>query len=183
MAEQARWYVIHTYSSYEAMVKDSLEKLIENNNLQENIFEIKIPTEETLEEKANGKKKIVERKKFPCYVFLKMIYSNDIWYLVTNTRGVTGFVGPQGRPLPLTDEEVLRMGVEEVAVEIDFTVGDTVQIVSGPLESFTGVVVSIVEGQQKVMVNVEMFGRKTDVELDFVQVKKVKVSSESEENA
>ena len=182
MAEQARWYVIHTYSSYEAMVKDSLEKLIENNNLQENIFEIKIPTEETLEEKANGKKKIVERKKFPCYVFLKMIYSNDIWYLVTNTRGVTGFVGPQGRPLPLTDEEVARMGLEEVAVEIDFNVGDTVQIVSGPLESFTGVVTSILDGAaQKVMVNVEMFGRKTDVELNFVQVKKVNVSSENSE--
>ena len=178
MAEQPRWYVIHTYSSYEAMVKDSLEKLIENNNLQENIFEIKIPTEETLEEKASGKKKIVERKKFPCYVFLKMIYSNDIWYLVTNTRGVTGFVGPQGRPLPLTDEEVARMGLEEVAVEIDFTVGDTVQIVSGPLESFVGVVTAIIEGQQKVMVNVEMFGRKTDVELTFVQVKKVNVASE-----
>ncbi len=179
MAEQARWYVIHTYSSYEAMVKDSLEKLIENNNLQENIFEIKIPTEETLEEKANGKKKIVERKKFPCYVFLKMIYSNDIWYLVTNTRGVTGFVGPQGRPLPLTDEEVARMGLEEVAVEIDFSVGDTVQIVSGPLESFTGVVTNLDGVAQKVMVNVEMFGRKTDVELTFVQVKKVNVASES----
>lgn len=179
MAEQARWYVIHTYSSYEAMVKDSLEKLIENNNLQENIFEIKIPTEETLEEKANGKKKIVERKKFPCYVFLKMIYSNDIWYLVTNTRGVTGFVGPQGRPLPLTDEEVARMGLEEVAVEIDFGVGDTVQIVSGPLESFTGVVTNLDAEGQKVMVNVEMFGRKTDVELTFVQVKKVSVSSEN----
>ncbi len=182
MAEQPRWYVIHTYSSYEAMVKDSLEKLIENNNLQENIFEIKIPTEETLEEKASGKKKIVERKKFPCYVFLKMIYSNDIWYLVTNTRGVTGFVGPQGRPLPLTDEEVARMGLEEVAVEIDFTVGDTVQIVSGPLESFVGTVVSIIDGQQKVMVNVEMFGRKTDVELNFVQVKKVNVESGQEQN-
>lgn len=178
MAEQPRWYVIHTYSSYEAMVKDSLEKLIENNNLQEKIFEIKIPTEETLEEKASGKKKIVERKKFPCYVFLKMIYSNDIWYLVTNTRGVTGFVGPQGRPLPLTDEEVARMGLEEVAVEIDFTVGDTVQIVSGPLESFVGTVVSIIDAQQKVMVNVEMFGRKTDVELNFVQVKKVSVANE-----
>ena len=182
MAEQPRWYVIHTYSSYEAMVKDSLEKLIENNNLQENIFEIKIPTEETLEEKASGKKKIVERKKFPCYVFLKMIYSNDIWYLVTNTRGVTGFVGPQGRPLPLTDEEVARMGLEEVAVEIDFTVGDTVQIVSGPLESFVGVVTAIVDGQQKVMVNVEMFGRKTDVELTFVQVKKVNVENVQEQN-
>lgn len=110
-------------------------KLIENNNLQENIFDIQIPTEETLEEKANGKKKVVERKKFPCYVFLKMIYSNNIWYLVTNTRGVTGFVGPQGRPLPLTEEEVVRMGLIKVATTIDFTVGDDVQVMNGPLES------------------------------------------------
>ncbi|MBQ7348698.1 MAG: transcription termination/antitermination factor NusG [Clostridia bacterium] len=176
--EQASWYVIHTYSGYEAMVKDSLEKLIENNNLQENIFEIQIPTEETLEEKANGKKKLVERKKFPCYVFLKMIYSNDIWYLVTNTRGVTGFVGPQGRPLPLTSEEVLRMGLERVAMEVDFTVGDDVTIMSGPLESFSGKVVSLNENTQKAMVNVEMFGRFTDVEVDFVQIKKVNVVTE-----
>ena len=180
MNEQPKWYILHTYSGYEAMVKDSLEKLIENNNLQENIFEIKIPTEETLEEKANGKKKLVERKKFPCYVFLKMIYSNDIWYLVTNTRGVTGFVGPQGRPLPLTETEVARMGLEEVALEIDFTVGDTVQVVSGPIESFSGVVVELNESTQKVKVNVEMFGRKTDVELDFVQVKKVSVETEEQ---
>ncbi|MCQ2387462.1 MAG: transcription termination/antitermination protein NusG [Clostridia bacterium] len=177
--EEARWYVIHTYSGYEAMVKDSLEKLIENNNLQEKIFEIQIPTEETLEEKANGKKKIVERKKFPCYVFLKMIYSNDIWYLVTNTRGVTGFVGPQGRPLPLTDEEVARMGLVKIAINVDFVEGDTVQIVSGPLESFTGKVVSLNEASQKVMVNVEMFGRNTDVEVEYVQVKKVNVSAET----
>ena len=171
--EEAKWYVIHTYSGYEAMVKDSLEKLIENNNLQENIFEIQIPTEETLEEKANGKKKLVERKKFPCYVFLKMIYSNDIWYLVTNTRGVTGFVGPLGRPLPLTEEEVLRMGLTKVAINVDFAVGDEVQIMSGPLESFCGKVVSLNRGTQKAMVNVSMFGRDTDVEVDFVQVKKI----------
>ena len=171
--EESRWYVIHTYSGYEAMVKDSLEKLIENNNLQENIFEIQIPTEETLEEKANGKKKVVERKKFPCYVFLKMIYSNNIWYLVTNTRGVTGFVGPQGRPLPLTDKEVLRMGLVKRATEIDFAVGDQVQIVSGALESFSGKVISLNPTTQKVIVNVSMFGRNTDVEVDFVQVKKI----------
>ena len=172
--EEARWYVIHTYSGYEAMVKDSLEKLIENNNLQNNIFDIKIPMEETLEEKANGKKKIVERKIFPCYVFLKMIYSNDIWYLVTNTRGVTGFVGPQGRPLPLTAEEVARNRLEKPEkIDIEFTVGDEVQIISGPLESFTGKVVLINESTQKVSVNVEMFGRATDVEVYFVQVKKV----------
>ncbi len=178
--EEAKWYVIHTYSGYEAMVKDSLEKLIENNNLQENIFEIQIPTEETLEEKANGKKKLVERKKFPCYVFLKMIYSNDIWYLVTNTRGVTGFVGPQGRPLPLTEEEVVRMGLTKVAVNVDFTVGDEVQIMSGPLESFCGKVVSLNDATQKAMVNVTMFGRDTDVEVDFVQVKKVNVKESAD---
>jgi transcriptional antiterminator NusG len=106
-----------------------------------------------------------------------MIYSNDIWYLVTNTRGVTGFVGPQGRPLPLTETEVARMGLEEVALNIDFTVGDTVQVVSGPIESFVGVVTELNEATQKVKVNVEMFGRKTDVELDFVQVKKVEVAA------
>lgn len=171
--EEAKWYVIHTYSGYEAMVKDSLEKLIENNNLQENIREIQIPTEETLEEKANGKKKVVERKKFPCYVFLKMTYSNDIWYLITNTRGVTGFVGPQGRPLPLTAQEVARMGLETVAMDRPAEVGDMVQIVSGPLESFAGKVISINEAGQKIKVNVEMFGRNTDVEVDFVQVKKI----------
>lgn len=177
--EEARWYVIHTYSGYEAMVKDSLEKLIENNNLQENIFEIQIPTEETLEEKANGKKKIVERKKFPCYVFLKMIYSNDIWYLVTNTRGVTGFVGPQGRPLPLTDEEVVRMGLGADQSTVDLKQGDEVQILSGPLESFAGKVLSVNESAKKVLVNVTMFGRSTDVEVEFYQVKKINVSSEA----
>ena len=176
--EEAKWYVIHTYSGYEAMVKDSLEKLIENNNLQESIFEIQIPTEETLEEKANGKKKIVERKRFPCYVFLKMIYSNDIWYLVTNTRGVTGFVGPQGRPLPLTEEEVARMGLVKVVVNADFVVGDEVQIVSGPLESFCGKIISMNDNTQKAMVNVEMFGRATDVEVTFAQVKKINVKEE-----
>jgi len=171
--EEAKWYVIHTYSGYETMVKSRLEQLAYNNNLQDCIFEIKIPTEETLEEKANGKKKVVERKKFPCYVFLKMAYTNDMWYIITNTKGVTGFVGPQGRPLPLTDEEVARIGLEEHAIEIDFTIGDEVKIVSGPLESFAGKVVSLNETAQKAMVNVEMFGRATDVEVDFVQLKKI----------
>ena len=177
---EIRWYVIHTYSGYESMVKDSLEKLIENNNLQERIFEIQIPTEETLEEKANGKKKVVERKKFPCYVFLKMNYSNDLWYLITNTRGVTGFVGPEGRPLPLTEEEVARIGLERLALEKPAEIGDEIQIVSGPLESFTGKVVAINETSQKIKVNVEMFGRNTDVEVDFVQVKKVDVVRKEE---
>lgn len=172
--EDASWYVIHTYSGYEAMVLDSLEKLIENNKLEDFIYEIQIPTEETLEEKSNGKKKLVERKKFPCYVFLKMIYTNDIWYLVTNTRGVTGFVGPQGRPLPLTEEEVNKLGLEKNKdVSIDFVVGDTVQIISGALESFCGKVISINSSAKKALVNVEMFGRATDVEVEFYQAKKV----------
>lgn len=179
--EQAKWYVIHTYSGYEAMVKDNLEKLIENNNLQDHIVDIQIPTEETLEEKANGKKKLVERKKFPCYVFLKMIYSNDIWYLVTNTRGVTGFVGPQGRPLPLTDEEIARLGIEKIAVDVDYAEGDTVRVISGPLESFTGVITELNAPAQKAKVNVTMFGRSTEVELDFVQIKKVTVEKSEEQ--
>ena len=174
--EQAKWYIIHTYSGYEAIVKDNLEKLIENNNLQNMITDIQIPTEETLEEKANGKKKIVERKKFPCYVFIKMIYTNNIWYLVTNTRGVTGFCGPQGRPLPLSAEEIARLGIDNKNVEIDYAVGDSVQVVSGPLESFTGTVLELNDITKKARVNVVMFGRSTEVDLDFSQVKKVKVA-------
>ena len=173
MAEQARWYVIHTYSGYETLVKDSLEKLIENNNLQERIVDIMIPTDETVEEKASGKKKIVVRKKLPCYVFLKMVYSNDLWYLITNTRGVTGFVGPQGRPLPLSKEEVARMGLETRVEEIDFVVGDVVKIINGPLESQSGKILEINMETQKAKVNVEMFGRPMDVEVDLVQVKKI----------
>ena len=168
--ENGRWYVIHTYSGYEAMVKDSLEKLIENNNLQENIFEIKIPTEETLEEKASGKKKIVERKKFPCYVFLKMIYSNDIWYLVTNTRGVTGFVGPQGRPLPLTEEEVRKMRLEPTVVDIKVEAGNKVKLSGGALDGFVGTVLAVEAEAQKCKVEVEMFGRPTPVDVDLAQI-------------
>ncbi|MBO5285418.1 MAG: transcription termination/antitermination factor NusG [Clostridia bacterium] len=173
--EEPKWYIIHTYSSYESMVKSSLEKIIENNNLQDKIFEIAIPTEETMEEKANGKKKIFERKKFPAYVFLKMIFSNDLWYLITNIRGVTGFVGPQGRPKPIEPDEVMRLGLDKVAVNVDFAVGDEVKIMSGPLESFTGKIISLNDASQKAMVNVVVFNRATDVELDYVQIKKTAV--------
>ena len=176
--ENAKWYVIHTYSGYEALVEEGLKKLIENNNLGDTIFEIRIPEEETIEEK-NGKKKVVKRKKFPCYVFLKMIYDNDLWFLITNTRGVTGFVGPQGRPLPLSDEEAIRMGLpvgDGSPIEVDFVVGDGVQILSGALESFCGRVVALNDGTQKAMVNVEMFGRNTDVEVDYTQLKKITIA-------
>lgn len=179
--EEAKWYVIHTYSSYETMVKDNLEKIIENNNLQNKIFEIAIPTEETMEEKANGKKKIYERKKFPAYVFLKMIFSNDLWYLITSIRGVTGFVGPKGRPMPLTNDEVMRLGLVKIAVDVDFEVGDDVTVMSGPLESFSGKIVDLNNASQKAKVNVVMFGRSTEVELDYVQIKKNPKNVESEE--
>ena len=180
MVEEPKWYVIHTYSSYEAMVKDNLEKIIENNNLQNKIFEIAIPTEETMEEKANGKKKIFERKKFPCYVFLKMHFTNDLWYLITNIRGVTGFVGPLGRPMPLSEDEVMRLGLAKVAVNVDFAVGDEVKVMTGPLESFSGKIIAMNDATQKVKVNVVMFGRATDVELDYVQVKKIAVEVKEE---
>ena len=185
MVEEPKWYVIHTYSSYEAMVKDNLEKIIENNNLQNKIFEIAIPTEETMEEKANGKKKIFERKKFPCYVFLKMHFTNDLWYLITNIRGVTGFVGPLGRPMPLSEDEVMRLGLAKVAVNVDFAVGDEVKVMTGPLESFSGKIIAMNDATQKVKVNVVMFGRATDVELDYVQVKKIacEVKEEASEQA
>ncbi len=173
-AEQAKWYVIHTYSGYEALVKDNIEKLIENNNLGDVIFDIKIPMEETIEEKSNGKKKVVQRKILPCYVFLKMIYSNDMWFLITNTRGVTGFVGPQGKAVPLGEDEVRKMRLEEKVENYDLAVGDEVSIVSGPLTSFTGVIETLNEEAQKARVRVSMFGRETEVDLDFIQLDKIK---------
>ncbi len=173
MAEVAKWYVIHTNTGYEAMVKNTLEKLIENSNLQEQILEIKIPMEQTIEEKANGKKKVVLRKILPCYVFIKLVYSNELWYLITNTRGVTGFVGPQGKAVPLTDEEVKRMRLDTWVEEVDFVKGDSVQIVSGPLDGFVGVVLDLNDTAQKAKVKVAMFDTETEVEVDYVQLKKV----------
>ena len=167
--ENAKWYVIHTYSGYEALVEEGLKKLIENNNLGDTIFEIRIPEEETIEEK-NGKKKVVKRKKFPCYVFMKMVYNNDLWFLITNTRGVTGFVGPAGRPLPLTDDEVRKMRLEKIVVDLKVEVGNKVKVISGPLEGFVGDVLDVNVEEQKCKVSVEMFGRQTPVDLDFVQI-------------
>lgn len=170
--EKPCWYILHTYSGYEAMVKDSLERLIENNNLQEMIFDVKIPMEKTIEEK-NGKRKIVERKLLPCYVFIKMIYSNQLWYWVTNTRGVTGFVGPQGRPIPMKEAEIRKMRLEDFVIDADFAVGDKITVESGPLEGFEGVVTELNNASQKAKVNIQMFGRNTDVEVEYIQIKKI----------
>lgn len=176
--ENILWYVIHTYSSYENMVRTNLEHVIENNNLQDYIFEISIPTEEEIIEK-NGKRKVVERKKFPGYVFIKMITQdhpafNNVTYCVTNTRGVTHFVGPQAKPLPLTKEEVKRMGLEKM-VETDFEIrkGDNIRVISGALENFVAVVDSVEFSKQMVRATVQMFGRPTVVDLTFNQIEKV----------
>ena len=172
--EKPCWYILHTFSGYEMMVKDSLLRLIENNNLKDQIFDVKIPMEQTIEEK-NGKRKVVERKLLPCYVFIKMIYSNQLWYWVTNTRGVTGFVGPQGRPIPMKEDEIRKMRLEEVVVNADFAVGDHVNIDAGPLEGFDGVITELNDLSQKAKVNIQMFGRSTDVEVEYIQIKKIDV--------
>lgn len=170
--EKPCWYILHTYSGYEMMVKDSLQRLIENNNLKDQIFDVKIPMGQTIEEK-NGKRKVVERKLLPCYVFIKMIYSNQLWYWVTNTRGVTGFVGPQGRPIPMKEDEIRKMRLEEVVADADFIVGDKVNIDAGPLEGFDGVITELNDLSQKAKVNIQMFGRSTDVEVEYIQIKKI----------
>jgi len=169
------WYIIHTYSSYESKVEKSIRNLIENNGLQDQIFDITVPEYEDIIEKEDGKKKIVQRKKFPGYVFIKLIYSDRIWYLVTQTNGVTGFVGPAGRPTPLTEAEIKRLGLEKPSENevYDFIEGEAVKVVSGPLEGFTGTVESISAERKKIKVVVAMFGRETPVELDFAQVEKL----------
>ena len=170
---EPKWYILHTYSGYEAMVKESLLRLIENNNLQDSIVDVKIPTEQTIEEKANGKKKVVERKLLPCYVFIKMVYSNQLWYLVTNTRGVTGFCGPQGRPIPMKEDEIRKMRLEEYVVDADFKVGDRVSIDNGPLEGFIGTIREVNDETQRAKVAIVMFGREQDVEVEYVQMQKI----------
>lgn len=169
MAANAKWYVVHTYSGYENKVKANIEKTIENRGMQDLFFDIKVPMEDVVEQKGE-EQKVVSRKVYPGYVFIKMVMTDESWYVVRNTRGVTGFVGPGSKPVPLTEAEVEAMGVEVRVVKIDFEVGDNVRIKEGPLESFIGVVEEINLEKQKVNVTVSMFGRETPVELEFYQV-------------
>lgn len=166
------WYVIHTYSGYENKVKVNLEKAILNRGFEDVILEVKVPMEETIEVK-NGKKKHVMKKMYPGYVMVKMILDDETWYVVRNTRGVTGFVGPGSKPIPLTDKEVRAMGVEDIQIKLDVEVGENVMVTSGPLESFIGVIKEVHPEKQKVKVVVSMFGRDTLVDLDFVQIKRI----------
>lgn len=171
--EEAKWYVVHTYSGYENKVKEDLEKSVENMGLQDEILEVKYPTEETIEIGKNGKKKVAQRKVYPGYVMVKMFMNDKTWYVVRNTRGVTGFVGPGSKPIPLTDEEVTAMGVERIPIVLNIEVGEDVRVVSGPLEKFIGRVEALDVERQKIKLTVSMFGRDTPVELDFIEVQKI----------
>lgn len=170
MTDEARWYVVHTYSGYENKVADSIINAVENRQLHHLIREVKIPTETVIEIKDN-KQKEVERKLFPSYVLVKMIMTDDSWYVVRNIRGVTGFVGPGSKPVPLTESEVARFGVESKEIEISYGVGDSVMVAGGYLEGFIGTVDEIDMDKQIVKVTVSMMGKEVPVELDFTQVK------------
>ena len=170
MAE-ARWYVVHTYSGYENKVKANIEKTIENRKLQDQILEVSVPLEDVVEVK-NGKEKTVQRKMFPGYVLLNMIMNDDTWYVVRNTRGVTGFVGPGSKPVPLTEEEMWNMGLtREQEVVYEFEVGDTVQVVSGVWENTEGIVRVINHEKKSLTISIDMFGRETPVEIGFEDVR------------
>ena len=168
-----RWYVIHTYSGYENKVKTDLEKTVKNRELEDYFFEIVVPMEEQIEIK-DGQRKTNLKKVFPGYVLIKMIVTEETWYIVRNTRGATGFVGSGTDPIPLTDEEIRKMGFEDIPVKIDYSVNDNVQILGGPLNGYTGIVQEINKEKNKVKVLVSMFGRETPVELEFSQVQKIK---------
>lgn len=166
---KARWYVVHTYSGHENKVKVNIEKMVENRGMQDRILEIVVPTEDRIEIK-NGEKKIKTKKMFPGYVIIKMVVTNESWYLVRNTQGVTGFVGQGSDPIPLTDEEITRMGIEKVYIDLDVKPGDTVRVISGLFEGFMGEVLDVSKEKQVLTVKVSMFGRDTPVELEFGQV-------------
>jgi transcriptional antiterminator NusG len=168
----AKWYVVHTYSGHENKVKANLEKMVENRGMVDDVFEVAVPTEEYVDTKS-GKKVIKERKLFPGYVLVKMLINDESWYLVRNTRGVTGFVGSASKPIPLSDKEVKALGVQETTIaNVDFKVKDVIRVISGPFENFMGTIDSINLEKRKVKVYVSMFGRDTLVELDFEQVEK-----------
>jgi len=167
-----RWYIVHAYSNFEKKVAESLREQAEQQGLSDQFEEILVPTEEVVEVRR-GRKINAERKFFPGYVLVKMIVTNESWYLVRNTQGVTGFVGHGSEPIPLTTEEVRRMGIEKVYIDLDVEVGDTVKVISGPFESFMGVVEEVSMEKQTLKVRISMFGRDTPVELEFGQVDKI----------
>ena len=171
MAE-ANWYVVHTYSGYENKVKANIEKTIENRHLEEEILEVRVPMQDVVEMK-NGARKTVQKKMFPGYVLINMIMNDDTWYVVRNTRGVTGFVGPGSKPVPLTEAEMKPLGIKMENVSVDFAEGDTIAVVAGVWKDTIGVVQRIDFGKQVATINVELFGRETPVEIGFAEVRRM----------
>ncbi len=169
---EANWYVVHTYSGYENKVKANIEKTIENRNLGDQILEVIVPMQDVVEMK-NGAKKQVSKKMFPGYVLINMILNDDTWYVVRNTRGVTGFVGPGSKPVPLTEAEMQPLGIKSEEVQIDVAVGDNIAVINGVWENTVGIVQSINENRQEVTINVDMFGRETPVKISFADIKKL----------
>ena len=169
---QAKWYVVHTYSGHENKVKVNIEKLVESRGMQDLVLDVVVPTEDRVEFK-DGQRKIKTKKMFPGYVLVKMIVTNESWYLVRNTQGVTGFVGHGSDPVPLTLEEVRRMGIEKIYIDLDIHVGDTINVIKGPYENINGSVEEVNPEKQTLRAKVSMFGRDTPVELDYAQVDKL----------
>ena len=170
--EEANWYVVHTYSGYENKVKANIDKTIENRHLEDQILEVRVPMQEVVELK-NGAKKQVQKKMFPGYVRINMIMNDDTWYVVRNTRGVTGFVGPGSKPVPLTEAEMRPLGIKSNEVVVDFAEGDTVTVIGGVWKNTVGVIQTMNHGKQIVTINVDLFGRETPVEISFAEVKKL----------
>ena len=168
---EAKWYVVHTYSGYENKVKANIEKTIENRHLEDQILEVRVPLQDVVEVK-NGVKKTVQKKMFPGYVLLNMVMNDDTWYVVRNTRGVTGFVGPGSKPVPLTDTEMFNLGIQADNISVEFAEGDMVTVISGVWKDTVGVIQSINESKQIVTINVELFGRETPVEISFSEIRK-----------
>ena len=169
---EANWYVVHTYSGYENKVKANIDKTIENRHLENQILEVRVPLED-VEENKDGKRRIVQKKMFPGYVLIHMIMNDDTWYVVRNTRGVTGFVGPGSKPVALSEAEMERLGIQNVVVQIDFEVGDSVVITCAAWKDTESVIQSINEAKRTVTINVEMMGRETPLEIGFAEVKKL----------
>ena len=169
---EVNWYVVHTYSGYENKVKANIEKTIENRHLEEEILEVRVPLQDVVEVK-NGAKKTVQKKMFPGYVLINMVMNDDTWYVVRNTRGVTGFVGPGSKPVPLTEAEMKPLGIKTENVSIDFGEGDSIAVVAGVWKDTVGVVQKLDYGKQTATINVEMFGRETPVEISFAEVRKL----------
>lgn len=169
---ETNWYVVHTYSGYENKVKANIEKTIENRHLEDQILEVRVPMQDVVELK-DGASRQVSKKMFPGYVLINMVMNDDTWYVVRNTRGVTGFVGPGSKPVPLTEEEMRPLGVQSDSVQIDFAEGDNVVVAGGVWKDTVGVIQAINENKQSVTINVDLFGRETPVEISFTEIKKM----------